>query len=182
MKLYSQKRLCTSKPLRLQVSDQCKKAKGRKEAGEKFKKRSRWRSICFMRPPASLLTFRSRWTTPIWWQWRTASRICWMQWLHADTRGRGLVTLTHIHARTHAQHWERESLTSEVKNKTIKTDMSFTTSVLDVNKHQWLYCESSDIFQHFHLFDISTLIICSEMFCSLFLHKGSIIWIAIVAK
>lgn len=26
-------------------------------------------------------TFRSRWTTPIWWQCRTASRICWMQWL-----------------------------------------------------------------------------------------------------
>lgn len=27
------------------------------------------------------LTFRSLWTTPIWWQWSTASRICWMQWL-----------------------------------------------------------------------------------------------------
>lgn len=25
------------------------------------------------------LTLRSLWTTPIWWQWRTASRICWMQ-------------------------------------------------------------------------------------------------------
>lgn len=34
------------------------------------------------------LTFRSRWTTPIWWQWSTASRICCMQWLHANTRGR----------------------------------------------------------------------------------------------
>lgn len=33
------------------------------------------------------LTLRSRWTTPIWWQWSTASRICWMQWLHANTRG-----------------------------------------------------------------------------------------------
>lgn len=33
------------------------------------------------------LTFRSRCTTPIWWQWSTASRICWMQWLHANTRG-----------------------------------------------------------------------------------------------
>lgn len=27
------------------------------------------------------LTLRSLWTTPIWWQWRTASRICWIQWL-----------------------------------------------------------------------------------------------------
>lgn len=35
------------------------------------------------------LTFRSRCTTPIWWQWSTASRICWMQWLHANTKGGG---------------------------------------------------------------------------------------------
>lgn len=41
-------------------------------------------SLVFM---VSLLTLRSRWTTPIWWQWSTASRICWMQWLHANTRG-----------------------------------------------------------------------------------------------
>lgn len=27
------------------------------------------------------LTLRSLCTTPIWWQWRTASRICWIQWL-----------------------------------------------------------------------------------------------------
>lgn len=33
------------------------------------------------------LTLRSRWTTPIWWQCSTASRICWMQWLHANTMG-----------------------------------------------------------------------------------------------
>lgn len=32
-------------------------------------------------PSPAAPTFRSRWTTPIWWQCRTASRICWMQWL-----------------------------------------------------------------------------------------------------
>lgn len=50
-------------------------------------KKESWRiciSLVFM---VSLLTLRSRWTTPIWWQWSTASRICWMQWLHANTRG-----------------------------------------------------------------------------------------------
>lgn len=44
----------------------------------------------------SRLTLRSRWTTPIWWQWSTASRICWMQWLHANTKGgHELVTSYH---------------------------------------------------------------------------------------
>lgn len=29
-------------------------------------------------------TFKSRCTTPIWWQCKTASRICWMQWLERE--------------------------------------------------------------------------------------------------
>lgn len=51
------------------------------------------------RPIPAAHTFRSRWTTPIWWQCRTASRICWMQWLQREEKSHtsALVTSTRLH-------------------------------------------------------------------------------------
>ena len=79
--------------------------------------------------PCRWLTLRSLCTTPIWWQWSTASRICWMQWLHANSRGSRLVwahsatpptvtsmqrqqhTHTHTHSNQHTRYRNDVSLT-----------------------------------------------------------------------